>query len=155
MIVCFDHKNKEEGMLQVYFISVIAIFLGGLALMFRNLETDKKLLNPIRRILINKGVQTGLGIAAIVMGILKFFVFTRPGGIYILEDLLPALAGCVTGGSLLLAVFTKKDKEEEGEIVTQDTGKIRSLNKKFHVPIGITVMAIAVIHLIFPGVILL
>jgi hypothetical protein len=142
-------------MLQIYFISIIVIFLGGLALMFRNIETDKKLLNPIRRILINRGTQTGLGLAALASGILKFFVFTQAGGIIILEDLLPALAGLTIGGSLLLAVFTKKDKQEQGEIINQDTGKIRSANKKFHVPIGITGMAVAVLHLLFPGVILL
>ncbi|MBN1696431.1 MAG: hypothetical protein JW881_02850 [Spirochaetales bacterium] len=142
-------------MLQLYFISILTLFLGGLALMFRNIETDIKLLNPIRRILVNKGIQTVLGITALAVGILQFFVFIKPGGIFILEDLLPALTGCAIGGSLLLAVFTKKDKEVEGEIVKQDTGKIRSTIKKYHVLIGITGMSVAVIHLIFPGVVLL
>jgi uncharacterized protein YggT (Ycf19 family) len=142
-------------MIQVYFFSILILFVGGLSLLFRNIEINKKLLHPLKRILVNRGVQIGLGIASLVAGFLEFFIFTKADGILILENLFPALTGLILGGSLLLSVFTKKDKEQEGEIIKQDTGKIRSVVKKYHIPIGITSMSVAVLHLIFPAVIFL
>jgi hypothetical protein len=141
-------------MLQIYFISVIANLIGGLCLILRKSEFENKLAVTLRTIFANKPIQGVVGTVAFVAGFLKFFIFVpQVHAPVIIEDLLPALTGLLIGAGLIMNVLSKEVSKTEN--VGQELTSVQSKLQKFHIPMGIIGMAVAVAHFIFPAAVLL
>jgi hypothetical protein len=136
-------------MLQIYFISVLANLTGGLFLILGSAHTDKDSFITLKNLVTKKSAQAVLGIIALLAGILKLFVYARAGSVPVLADLLPAIGGIGIGGSLILNVLFKD------EAPGTSAGQLQVSLEKLHMPIGISGVVLAVLHFLFPGVILL
>jgi len=136
-------------MFQFYFLSIVLNLMGGLLLLLFSFEPKKKLLVTFRSFFTHKVVQTVFGIAILVTGVLKLFIHTANGGIIIIEDLLPAIAGIVAGGLISLDVFAK-----EGS-TNKKLDELESKIKPGFIVIGIAVIVIAILHFLYPTAILL
>jgi len=136
-------------MFQLYFLSIVLNLMGGLLLLLFSFEPKKKLLVIFRSFFTHKVVQTVFGIAILVTGVLKLFIHTADGGLPIIEDLLPSVAGIVAGGLITLDVFVKED------IGSKKLDELESKVKPGFIAIGIGVIAIAVLHFLYPAAVIL
>jgi hypothetical protein len=141
--------------MQIYLVSIIANFIGGLCLIFRKkTETGNNFIGLLQSIIANRILQILVGLVALAAGILKFFIFTTPTGIPVLEDLLPALAGICAGGSLIYNSLRLQREPSSGSEAEAGEKKPLSIESAF-TPVGIVAIIVAIAHFIFPGVIFL
>ena len=85
-----------------------------------------------------------------VIGVTKWFVRSPGEGLIFVGDLLPGLAGVILGGILLVEAF-RTHIETRGEKVTTLSKAVLS----YRVPVGIAGVAIALLHFLFPGAVIL
>lgn len=136
-------------MFQVYFISIILNLFGGLLLLLLSFEPQNKMLLAFRKFFTHKIIQTVFGLAILVTGILKLFIHSDATGVIIIEDLLPALAGIAVGAIVTLDVFAKEEKGNK------KIKKLESTVKPGFIAIGIVVMAVSVLHFLYPTAVIL
>ncbi|MDR1970903.1 MAG: hypothetical protein LBQ46_03185 [Treponema sp.] len=136
-------------MIQFYFLSILLNALGGF-LLFSNSEEGKgsAIEAEIHFSLQNETFRLILGVLCALMGLLKL-LSPIEGDIPVIGDLVPAAAGLVSGFILLFDYYHGRSFFEEGD------GRMRELitvNRRW---IGFAVMAAAVLHFVFPRVLLL
>ncbi|MCL2044512.1 MAG: hypothetical protein FWG89_10275 [Treponema sp.] len=138
-------------MMQLYFISILVNgFIGFLLIFIRtggNYSSNKN----SKFSLAAGGFRLLLGIIAAIVGVLKLFipVESRNGhSIYILGDLLPALAGIAAGFVLIFDFY----RENSSKINTD--GQLDRIGDQFinHKKIiGFSLIAVSVLHFFFPA----
>ncbi|MDR2178367.1 MAG: hypothetical protein LBP20_10070 [Treponema sp.] len=136
-------------MIQFYFLSILLNAMAGFILFTNNggegADTTE---SEIRFSLRNETIRLVLGILGAVTGLLKLLSPVQ-GDIPVVGDLVPAVAGLVTGFILLFDYYHGRSFFEEGDSrMTQ----IITVNRKW---IGFAAMIIAALHFIFPRVLLL
>jgi len=133
-------------MVQLYFLSIILNGLTGLLLVFGETSGHPLSAKGIRSLLSSGGFRLVLGILAAITGILKLLSpinNTTP----ILGDMLPALAG-IAAGFILIFGFYRENSVKSGDPGNLDRiGDIFLHNKKVA---GIALLAVAVLHFLFP-----
>ena len=138
-------------MYQLYLISIVVNVLIGFLLIFShtgdNYSTEKKL----KFSLASGGFRLLLGIAAAITGVLKLFipVENRNGtSIYILGDLLPALAGIAAGFVLIFDFYRENSSKADLDGQLDRIGEQFLNHKKI---IGFGLIAVSVLHFFFPA----
>ncbi|MCL2762251.1 MAG: hypothetical protein FWD36_03460 [Treponema sp.] len=100
--------------------------------------------------LVSDGFRLILGILAGMIGILKLFSpmeTSKGSSIYILGDLVPALAGIIAGFMLIYGFYrSRSSKVSEGGSL-DSFGEVLSHYKKI---VGIVLLATVVLHFLFP-----
>ncbi|MDR0669811.1 MAG: hypothetical protein LBF95_06985 [Treponema sp.] len=136
-------------MIQFYFLSILLNAAAGFVLFTNNGGGGASTVEAeIRFSLQNETFRLILGIAGAVTGLLKLLSPVQ-GDIPVVGDLVPAATGLVTGFILLFDYYHGRSFFEEGDSrMTQ----IITVNRKW---IGFAAMAAAIIHFIFPRVLLL
>jgi hypothetical protein len=143
-------------MLQFYLLSVLLNLLTGLVLFFSfdhgeeagGFETDGITRIDDPSLFENPTFRLVLGLASLLVGILKLFVVT--GGIRVFGDLLPVL-GCLVGGIALLINYVTT----QSSLGLKVTGLPHRIFMEHPRYIGVGCMVVAVLHFIFPKVLFL
>ena len=138
--------------MQLWFLSVLLNVFSGLVLIFSaqtNGEADADDASAAPAFFQHSTFRLVLGILCALIGIIKLFVSMPRGdalsGIPVIGDLLPALAGIVGGGALLVDYYKNfSSMSIEFPAIVQ---KICIDNRKYA---GIVCIIIAVLHFIFP-----
>jgi len=131
-------------MIQLYFLSVLCNGLSGYIL-FSGDENDTDE-NPVN-FFNNPTFHLVLGILSAVTGILKL-LSPSIGGILILGDLIPAAAGMVAGFMLIFGIYRK-----DTSMSIESTGTMDILGAsllRFRKSIGLGLLAVSLIHFLFP-----
>lgn len=148
-------------MLQMYFLSIILNVLAGLILLSKKPVEDTTEAPEKKRNLIedmnkslsennffqNKSFALVIAILALLTGIIKLFCVAK-GGIIILGDLLPALAGITAGFAILLNYYLST-----ATVATNLPAFFKTIFVDNISWVGIIACAIALLHFIMPGVI--
>ena len=160
--------------MQFYFLSIVTNLVAGLALAGDYLAPRFPGLQALLPGFNRQSVRLTIGGVTAAVGVLKLLVYANPLQIVVVGDLLPALAGIVLGGALVVTAL-RPTEEEAGE---QDAGmerpvhttkegstrvvaadgpveKTAQLALGYRVPVGLAGMAVAVLHFLFPGAMLL
>jgi hypothetical protein len=131
---------------QLYFLSILCNGLAGIILFTGKDGAQAE--GGARFSLQNPTVHLVLGILCAVTGILKLL---SPMKTALLGDLVPAAAG-VTAGLLLIFGIYRHDVSENAE-VTEPVGKLDRLGEslmKFRKTVGLGLLAVALLHFLFP-----
>lgn len=128
----------------MYFLSILCNGLSGYILFSENEnDTDAKPAN----IFDNPTFHLVLGILSAVTGILKL-LSPSIGGILILGDLVPAAAGVVAGFMLIFGIYRK-----DTSMSIESTGTLDIIGAnllRFRKSIGLGLLAVSLIHFLFP-----
>ena len=139
-------------MLQFYFLSILVNLRVGAILVFSPVTqtTEENSSHSLTHLIFeNKTFQLILGILTVFISIMKLLSVV-PSDIPVIGDLLPAIAGLLGGGALLLEYYlTNTTKEVTLHPTVQ---KILIDNKKY---IGYFCLAAALLHFLFPKVLFL
>jgi hypothetical protein len=139
--------------MQLWFLSVLLNVLAGLVLIFTASSSEEPTetadgFASAPAFFENKTFRLVLGILCVLVGVIKLGVTqTR---VPILGDLLPALAGIVSGGALLIEYYT-----HSSSLSVELPGFLRKIcidEKKY---LGIVSIVVAVLHFIFPKILFL
>ena len=153
--------------MQFYFLSIVINLLAGVILagdyLAQRLPWMKSLLPEISSR--SSGVTIGSITAGV--GVLKLFVLANPLQTAVVGDLLPALAGIALGGVLIAVALNAEDddasggaerpphttKEGSSHVVVADgtAEKAVRLAAGYRTPAGLAGIAVAVLHFLFPG----
>lgn len=135
-------------MLQFYFLSILVNFFGGAVLAAAFLEKRLSLFGGLEEFIEERGsLVLGWGIVALLVGVLKLLSVVE-GDMKILGDLLPSLASIMVGLSLLTGHYRNRTD------VQAETG-FSTFLEKYQVVIGLSSMAVAVLHFFIPRVLFL
>jgi hypothetical protein len=134
-------------MIQFYFLSVFLNALAGYALAGGDEQGELGIKGGFS--LSDETVRLVLGILCMATGLLKL-LSPAEGGLPILGDFIPALAGILSGFILVLEYYRSHATVESGEADRVYAGFSR--NKKL---LGFIAIISAVLHFLFPGVLLL
>lgn len=155
-------------MVQFYLLSILMNILIGIVLISSNNSTeldidkfdyDEKSSSKIHNmknalegdsIITNETFALVCGAIGAIVGFVKlFFAYSRTGhGIPVIGDLLPAVAGLLGGGTILLEYYSKSFAEHDLPDIFET---VFFNNKKY---IGFVCMIIAIIHFIIPNFII-
>jgi hypothetical protein len=141
-------KNTGDRMIQIYFLSILLNAGGGFVLFSNSGKGESAIEDEIHFSLQNETFRLILGILCALVGLLKLLSPVH-GDIPVIGDLVPAAAGLAAGFVLLFDYYHGRSFFEEGD------GRMRTIitvNRRW---IGFVVMAAALLHFIFPGVLLL
>lgn len=138
-------------MLQFYFLSVLLNCLAGLILVLnKSSQTESnKLIEKAPELFSNKTFRLVIGILCCFTALIKL-LSSFPGAIPIIGDLIPSVAGVLGGVALLVDYYLAQSPSE-----TKLDPKLEIIfvnNKKY---IGILCILSALLHFLFPKVILL
>jgi len=132
-------------MVQLYFLSIILNGSAGLLLVVGDKLEGAPTARGIRLFLLSGGFRLVLGIIAAITGILKFLLpMARP---LILGDIVPAVAGIAAGFILIFSFYRENSAKHEGEGKLDSIGDALLHYKKMA---GIVLLAVAVLHFLFP-----
>ena len=144
-------------MAQFYFLSVLLNILAGLILIFgRNLaaplaegEDDSESAIAIGSFTLdNSGFRLIVGILCIFVALMKILSVFK-GDVPVVGDLLPVLAGLVSGASILFEYYVASSEDEP--LSESPVAKLLEWRKY----IGIGCIAVAILHFVFPQIIFL
>jgi hypothetical protein len=135
---------------QFYLLSIFANIVAGLTLAGDFLGDRISFLSSFKSLRENRAARIIIGAVALVVGVIKLFVASPGELVAVAGDLLPALAGIILGGVLLVEAFLAAI-EKKGEKATTISKTVLS----YRVPVGIAGVAIALLHFLFPGVVIL
>jgi hypothetical protein len=137
-------------MLQFYLLSVIANLVASLTLAGDYFGEKMSFLKYFKEARESRSARVAIGITALVVGVIKLFVLAPGEHIIILGDFLPALAGILIGAILLVEVNPGK-VEQAGEPIR----KLSRTALTYRVPLAIGGIVVAVLHFLFPGMMIL
>jgi hypothetical protein len=136
-------------MIQIYFLSILLNAGGGFVLFSGSGKGEGSAIeNEIRFSLQNETFRLVLGVLCALTGLLKLLSPVQ-GDIPVIGDLVPAAAGLAAGFVLLFDYYHGRSFFEDGD------GRMKTIitvNRRW---IGFIVMAAALLHFVFPGVLLL
>jgi len=138
-------------MIQLYFLSILCNGVAGYLLFSMSEGEDSSSRFPIN----NPTFYLVLGILSAVTGILKLLSPIPYGvnsvrGVLIFGDLIPAVAGIVAGIVFIFGLYRKEGAQSSGELDRIGTSLL-ALKK----PIGMGLMATALIHFVFGQILFL
>ncbi len=137
-------------MIHLYVLSVVTLFMSGISLAAPLLDEKlpwPKLLD--RSVLAMPMTALILGLITFVVGFLQL-LFVPLGGIAVLGNLFPALGGIIAGFTLCLTYYQSRTS-----VVSESLEKIASVFVGNRDVIGVLLLLIALLHFVFPAVILL
>jgi hypothetical protein len=136
-------------MIQFYFLSILLNAAGGFVLFSNGGEGENSAIeDEIHFSLRSETFRLILGVLCALMGLLKLLSPVQ-GDIPVIGDLVPAAAGLAAGFILLFDYYHGRSFFEDGD------GRIKTIitvNRRW---IGLAVMAAAILHFVFPAVLLL
>jgi hypothetical protein len=94
-------------------------------------------------------VKITLGVVAVIVGVVKFFVRAPLDEVVVVGDLLPALAGIAIGLALLAEALIRR---EDGNAKLR---KVRSASRFYRIPLGVVAIATGLAHFFVPSVVIL
>ena len=136
-------------MLQFYFLSILLNFIAGFILFTNKTSQTENESLETKSIFKDKTFKLIIGILCCFTALVKLLT-SFPGAVPLLGDLIPSIAGILGGGALLIEYYISQSPTE-----TKLNPKIETIfiaNKKY---IGIICILSAVLHFLFPKVILL
>jgi len=133
-------------MVQFYALSVFINIIIGSLLSIDGKSEEAGFFSRLKDVLEDRGFKFSLGILSLIIGLFKILTPTR-GDIPVVGDLMPAVAGIVLGGVLLLEFFRTKS-DVSSEAISKIEGAVAQ-NRKF---IGITGIVIGILHFLMPAV---
>jgi hypothetical protein len=141
-------------MLQVYFLSVLFLIVGGVSLLTQSLG---KRFTTIKNFFGRRLVKSLLGTVSLLVGVLKLFIRAPFDTVVVAGDLLPAVIGIILGFALIFDPYiTEKAVEESSETSSAAQAKqvkeptnINRIAAQIRVPLSIVAIATGVLHLIF------
>jgi len=131
-------------MIQLYFLSILCNGISGYLLFSGNEgeSINSQKFSPVFYLV--------LGILSAVTGVLKLLSPTMDK-IFILGDLIPAAAGIISGLMLIFGIYRRISPVASSEVSVSGSLDNIALNLlAFKKPIGISLLAVAVIHFLFP-----
>jgi len=131
-------------MLQLYFLSILCNGIAGFLFVYGDAFESGSAEGSLKSPSFSGSFQLIVGIVAVITGLLKLL---SPVRVPILGDLLPAVAGIVSGFMLVYGFYRNRGSGVEGEGKIDHFGDILLRHKK---PIGIACIAVAVLHFLFP-----
>jgi hypothetical protein len=136
-------------MIQFYFLSVFFNALTGYLLAFENDGEDSIVESDFRLSLKNGTIRLVLGILTMATGLLKILSSVQ-GDLPVIGDILPALTGLGAGFLMIFEFYRSRSilTSEKSELLEGFLLK----NRKW---IGFAALAAAVLHFLFPSVLLL
>ena len=137
-------------MIQLYFLSIVINGLAGFLFIFGDMGKSDSAENSGKFSFVNDGFRLITGILAGVIGVLKLLSPMR--GMPILGDLLPAVASVAAGFMLIFGFYQEHSSDVNADGNINRFGEIILHYKK---PIGIILLAVAVLHFLFPEAFLL
>jgi hypothetical protein len=137
-------------MMQLYFLSILMNILAGTALCAEYFAGRFRSFAPLGQLAGTRGFRTVVGALAALVGFLKLLVLSVPHDVPVIGDLLPALAGMAMGASLLVHVL-----RERADLPNEAITRMEKLALAYRVPLGLAGMAVAVLHFLLPGALLL
>jgi hypothetical protein len=137
-------------MLQFYFLSILLNSLTGLTLIFNSYtEKSQDSLKNVPDFFTNNTFKLVIGILCCFTALIKLLT-SFPGSILIMGDLLPAVVGVLGGIAVLFDYYMNNSPSE-----TKLNPKLETIfvtNKKY---IGVLCVLSALLHFLFPRVIIL
>jgi hypothetical protein len=137
-------------MSQFYLLSVFINIIAGLTLGGDYLGEKFKFLVSFKNLRENRPAQIVIGIAALAVGVITFFVRAPGDTVPVVGDLLPSLAGVAQGLILLVESF-RQQVDSRGP----QAEKLSKALITYRMPVGIAGAAIAVVHFLFPAAVIL
>ena len=141
---------------QLYFMSVVLNGIIGFLFIFGDTGENDSVEKNMKFSFFSGGFRLILGISAALIGFLKLFLpykdFSSGSGIPILGDFLPALAGIAAGFMLLFDFYREHSTKFENDNDFDRIGNTFLRNKKIA---GFVLVAVALLHFIFPQALLL
>lgn len=137
-------------MAQFYLLSVLSLLLAGSLAASGFLTERMASLAALSDLAERRSVAMTVGVLALAVGILKFFLRAPGDGVAVVGDLLPALAGIVTGGVLLLAQ-SQRPGERDPELPRSQTQML----VEYRNPIGLVGLLVGLLHFLFPATVIL
>jgi hypothetical protein len=142
-------------MVQLYFLSLVFNGLAGFFFIFGDLGGNNSTQGEKKFSFVGDGFRLVIGILAAVTGILKLFapmVSAEKAPIYILGDLLPALAGIAAGFLLMFGFYRERSTNVDTEEKVNSFGDTFLQYKK---AAGVVILVIALLHFLLPGALFL
>lgn len=138
-------------MFQVFFLTVLANLLAGMALTFSFIREKVPGLEHFAFIFENEVFKIWLGVITFVTGLLSLFKFSQ-FDILIIGDLLPT-ATALTAGTILVIryIMGKNTFDDESSIIH----KIWSFGEKYGTIVGLLALVAGFLHLILPTAVIL
>jgi hypothetical protein len=137
-----------KKMLQFYFLSILANALSGFIL-FTASDDEPPSDTGFRLSPGNRTFRLVLGIISSLTGVLKI-LSSISGDIPVIGDLIPALAGLFAGFALIFKYYRQGSSLSSERVEKIET--LITVNQRW---VGIAAMASAVLHFLFPTVLLL
>ena len=157
--------------MQFYLLSIVINLLAGVILagdfLAQRLPWMRSLLPEIS----SRSSGVAIGAVTAVVGVLKLFVLANPLQTAVVGDLLPALAGIALGGVLISVALNAEENDGSGSaersahtskegssgVVVADgaAGKAVRLAAGYRTPAGLAGIAVALLHFLFPGSVIL
>lgn len=137
-------------MYQVYLLSVVTLILASVALGFEQLEERLRVGSFFNAaVFTSQAFRFGLGVVTLLVGFFQF-LSVHPDDTIILGNLVPAAAGMVIGGTLVLGYYREKSTVESSFVDRLDRIFLR--NAANFAYLGLLV---AVLHFFFHRVLFL
>jgi hypothetical protein len=141
---------REDEMIQIYFLSILCNSIAGYILILGDSGEEASIESSLRFSLRNNTFRLILGILCVITGILKL-LSPSMGGIPILGDFLPALAGLAAGFVLIFGCYRERAAAaSEGAL-----DRIGDVFLKYQKGVGFILLALAALHFLFPQALLL
>ena len=137
-------------MYQLYFLSIATLILSSVSLGFDRLDDQFRVSGFFsRELFTSEGFRLGLGMMTVLVGFFKFIIVAGDGMV-VLGDLLPAVAGIVLGGTLVLMFYEARTTVESDSVSTLDRIFVQNASN-----LSLLGLMIAVLHLVLPRVLFL
>jgi len=137
-------------MIQLYFLSIVFNGLAGFLFIFGDMGKNDPAETGGKFSFVSDGFRLITGILTGITGVLK--LLSPMKGMPILGDLLPAVAGIAAGFMLIFGFYREHSSDADTDGNINRFGAIVLHYKK---PIGIILLAVAVLHFLFPEAFLL
>jgi len=137
-------------MSQFYLLSVVSCVLTGLVLSGDYLGTRVPALATFRAWLESRSAALTLGLATAVIGFIKLFLRAPSDSVAVVGDLLPAIAGMAVGATLFFEALLRKPATPERPVERYAKAVLT-----YRIPLGLAGVAVALLHFLFPGAVIL
>ncbi len=137
-------------MVQLYFLSVVFVFLGGVALFPDYLSEKFPSFAPLNALFGKRSAKITVGFLSLIVGIVKLIVRAPFDTVAVAGDLLPALVGILIGLALLVDFFKQRVSAPQ-EIIDQ----AEKIAMTYRVPLGVLGILTAIAHFLFASAVIL
>jgi len=135
---------------QFYLLSIVSNVLTGLVLSGDYLGSRLPFLAAFRSWLEHRGAAIALGVVTAVVGVFKLIILSPGEKVPVAGDLLPALAGIALGATLFFEASLRRPNPSESKV-----DRYAKAVLSYRVPLGLAGLAVALLHFLFPGAVIL